>query len=83
MPAAFFAYLGDAGSDAKEMQELEEIATKLLETARKLPPGFERHDVLKEIGKLRARIAALRRRESDALHVSGKLSRPRLLRIVA
>jgi hypothetical protein len=56
----FFAYLGDAGSDAKEMQVLEEMATKLLETARKLPPGSERHDFLKEIGTLRVRITALK-----------------------
>jgi hypothetical protein len=43
-----------------EMQELEAMAAKLLETARKLPPGPVRHDILKEIGKFRARIAALK-----------------------
>ena len=36
------------------------MAAKLLETARKLPPGLVRHDVLKEIGKFRVRIAALK-----------------------
>jgi hypothetical protein len=43
-----------------EMQVLEEMATKLLETARRLPPGSERHDALKEIGTFRVRIAALK-----------------------
>ena len=42
------------------MLDLEELAAKLLETARKLPPGAVRHDSLKEIGRLRAQIAALR-----------------------
>jgi hypothetical protein len=43
-----------------EMQDLEEIATKLLETARKLPPGSERHSFLKEIGQIRLRLSALK-----------------------
>jgi hypothetical protein len=30
------------------MLDLEELAAKLLETARKLPPGAVRHDSLKE-----------------------------------
>ena len=47
-----------------EMQELEAMAAKLLETARKLPPGPVRHDILKEIGKFRARIAALKAKEN-------------------
>ncbi len=33
---------------------------ELLKTARKLPPGPVRHDLLKEIGKFRARIIALK-----------------------
>ena len=41
------------------MHDLEEMAAKLLESARKLPPGPERHDLLKEIGILRARVAAI------------------------
>jgi hypothetical protein len=41
-----------------EMQDLDTMAAKLLETARKLPPGPVRHDVLKEIGKFRVRITA-------------------------
>jgi Cdc6-like AAA superfamily ATPase len=40
-------------------QDLEEIAAKLLETARKLPPGQDRHNALQEVGRFRARIAAL------------------------
>ena len=38
-----------------DIQELEEMVTKLLETARKLPAGPVRHDILKEIGKFIAR----------------------------
>jgi hypothetical protein len=40
-------------------QELEEMAAKLLATARELPPGQERHEVLQEIGKFRLQITAL------------------------
>jgi len=43
-----------------EMQDLEAMAVKLLKTARKLPPGPVRHDILKEIGKFRVRITALK-----------------------
>ena len=42
-----------------EMQEFEEIIEKLLEAARKLPPGARRHGVLKEIGLFRMRMDAL------------------------
>jgi hypothetical protein len=31
-----------------DIQELEEMVAKLLETARKLPAGAVRHDILKE-----------------------------------
>ena len=37
------------------MQELEKTLAELLEAARKLPPGDERQNILKEIGRLRAR----------------------------
>jgi hypothetical protein len=43
-----------------EMQDLESMAAKSLETARKLPAGPIRRDILKEIGKFRARINALK-----------------------
>jgi hypothetical protein len=42
------------------LQELEEMAAKLLATARKLPPGQDRHNALREIGRFRARITALK-----------------------
>jgi hypothetical protein len=45
----------------EKILKLEELATKLLETARQLPAGAERHDILKEIGTFRVRIAALRK----------------------
>ena len=44
----------------EKILKLEELATELLETARELPPGTKRHDLLKEIGSFRVRIAALR-----------------------
>ena len=45
----------------KEMQDLEAMAAKLLNTARKLPSGQDRHNALQEIGRFRARITALQR----------------------
>ena len=43
----------------KEMQDLEAMAAKLLETARKLPSGQDRRNALQEIERFRARITAL------------------------
>jgi hypothetical protein len=40
---------------------LEELATEMLKKARALPKSAERHDILKEIGHFRVRIAALRK----------------------
>jgi hypothetical protein len=48
------------------MQELKALIQKLLEEARKLPPGKERHDVLKELGLLRLRLDELSKRLSGA-----------------
>jgi hypothetical protein len=48
------------GRTLTEIQELEAMAAELLKTARKLPPGPVRHDLLKEIGKFRVRITALK-----------------------
>ena len=45
----------------EEILNLEKLATELLETARQLPPSTKRHDILKEIGRFRVRIAALRK----------------------
>jgi hypothetical protein len=42
------------------LQELEEMAEKLLATARELPPGQEHHNALREIGRFRVQIAALK-----------------------
>jgi hypothetical protein len=41
------------------MQDLEDMVAKLLESARKLPPGPERHALLKQIGVFRARLDAV------------------------
>jgi hypothetical protein len=46
--------------DSEKHLSLEEIAATLLEAARKLSPGQDRHEALKKIGSLRARIAALK-----------------------
>ena len=43
-----------------EIQDLKAMAAKLLETARKLPAGPVRNDLLREIGKFRVRITALK-----------------------
>jgi hypothetical protein len=43
-----------------EMPQLEAMAAKLLETARKLPAGPVRCDILEEIDKFGVRIAALK-----------------------
>jgi hypothetical protein len=45
---------------AARLQELEEMATKLLATARALPSGQDRHNALREIGKFRVQIVALK-----------------------
>jgi hypothetical protein len=59
-----------------KLKELVEMAAKLLETARKLPPGQERHTALQEIGRFRARIIGLEHRdlrsEHRGLKVKGK-----------
>jgi hypothetical protein len=44
---------------AARLQELEEMGTKLQATARELPSGPDRHNILREIGRFRARIVAL------------------------
>jgi hypothetical protein len=42
------------------LQELEEMAAKLLETARKLPPGEDYQNALQEIGRFLAKIDVLK-----------------------
>jgi len=51
---------GSADRTLTEMQQLEAMAAKLLETARKLPAGPVCRDLLKEIEKFRVRIATLK-----------------------
>jgi hypothetical protein len=41
------------------LNQLEEMAAKLLATARELSAGQDRHNALREIGRFRARISAL------------------------
>jgi hypothetical protein len=48
------------------LQELQEMAEKLLATARELPPGQEHHNALREIGKFRGQIAALKAKGAKA-----------------
>jgi hypothetical protein len=62
---------------ATKLQELEEFAAKLLATAGELAPGQDRYNALREVGRFRARIAALeghhlRRREHRGPKAKGK-----------
>jgi hypothetical protein len=52
--------------NALRLRELEEMAEQLLETARKLPPGQDRHNALKEIAAFHRRIIGLQRQELRA-----------------
>jgi hypothetical protein len=45
---------------AARLQEMEEMAAEMLATAHKLPPSQERHEILSEIEKMRARIDGLK-----------------------
>jgi hypothetical protein len=42
-----------------KMQDLEKMAAKLLETARKLPPGAEQHALLEQIRTFRIKLSAV------------------------
>jgi hypothetical protein len=60
---------------AEKLQELEEMGTKLQATACALPTGPDRHNILLEIGRFRARIVALQGadlRPAQGLRVKGK-----------
>jgi hypothetical protein len=61
---------------AARLKELEEMAAKLLETARKLPSGQDRHNALQEIGRFRARIIALQRLDLQAPQPYDLVTRP-------
>jgi hypothetical protein len=58
------------------LKELEEMAAKLLETARKLPSGQDRHNALQEIGRFRARITALQRLDFQSPQPYDLVTRP-------
>ena len=44
---------------AARLQELQEMAAKLLATADELPPGQDHHNALREIGRFSAQLTAL------------------------
>jgi hypothetical protein len=44
---------------AENLQELDEMAAKLLATPRKLPPGPNRHNALQLIGRFRVQLATV------------------------
>jgi hypothetical protein len=48
-----------------QMDELEKMLAKLLEDARKLPPGQKRHELLKEIGRFRVKLDAFKKRKKS------------------
>jgi len=45
----------------KRLQDLEELAAELLETARRLPPGPDRQDILKKVGSFVTQVASMQR----------------------
>ena len=45
----------------QQLQDLEQLAAELLETARKLPPGPDRQDALKRVGSFVIQIASMQR----------------------
>jgi hypothetical protein len=53
---------------AARLQELEEMRTKLQATARALPSGPDRHNILQEIGRFRAQIVALQGADLRSAH---------------
>ena len=47
------------------LEELQEIADRLLNQARTLPPGADRNSALKDVGKLRERLDVLKRQHNQ------------------
>ena len=56
------------------MDELEKLAAHLMAAVRNMPPGQQRQDALKEIGRLRFRMGALLRSTSSS-QVLAKIER--------
>jgi len=52
------------------MQDLEKMAAKLLETARKLPPGAEQHALLEQIRTFRIKLSAVAAKREELQSVS-------------
>jgi len=50
----------------KELLDLEQMAVKLQDAARKLSPGPDRHALLQEIGRFRVQISILRHTKSGS-----------------
>ena len=48
------------------MDELEKLVARLMAAVRNMPPGQQRQDALKEIGRLRFRMDALLRSASSS-----------------
>jgi hypothetical protein len=47
------------------MDDLEKMLAKLLKDARRLSPGQNRHELLKEIGRFRVKLDALKKRKKS------------------
>jgi hypothetical protein len=47
------------------MHDLEKMLAKLLEDARMLPPGPKRYELLKDIGRFRVKLDALKKQEKS------------------
>jgi hypothetical protein len=60
--------------------DLEEMLAKLLEDARKLPPGEVRHEILIEIGRFRVRIEALSKGSRQLRSIEGSGPEPEATR---
>jgi hypothetical protein len=60
--------------------DLEGMLAKLLEAARKLPPGEVRHEILIEIGRFRVRIDALSKRSRQLRSIEGSGPEPEATR---
>jgi hypothetical protein len=57
---------------AARLQDLEEMAARLLPLARKLPPGQQRYDIMQQIRRFRVKIAALKDPNSRRSHPAPK-----------